>query len=478
MSANWAGRPGLLQRERAKQAYNASGDPRMRHGGDPKALGRSTVPKAEWAPDPVGPLARKPPIRVKTTIQHLIAGEVDEREQQHASPRFPTCEARGSYFEIGCQVGEALREELLAFVQATLSEGERVGGADVWVAGAGRVPERGEALRQSVDVALELARAFAPHLLEELEGMAETSGLSMGELMACQVRAQLGGGSLNPQRASSTALGVGSGSSATGGPIVAQSFDAGAEFDAHIAVITRRPTGGVATITVGPVGLLGSLGLAGDAHVGGRRTMGSGLGLCVSHLDGACADGLPHSFVCRLMLEAGGLREAQAALEHATRSMPANFLVGSAEETLSLEAEAGSCSRGVRVLRTEAPAVERPLVERQGGVDQTRSDRVVHTNHRVGDARAEADRRQRDRREQYEAGAWPSQSAERLRRATALLSEAGPAGDFNADMGATGAGLGSAAVDTSLARTNAARSKITIGGLQAVLGDHDGAFCC
>ena len=90
--------------------------------------------------------------------------------------RYPELTVSGSPYEMGLQLGEAARDRIRGFAEIALA---RVN----------------QTVKVSSQRALEVARAsfpfvrrFAPHLLDELTGMAESSGVAIDQVMLLQVR--------------------------------------------------------------------------------------------------------------------------------------------------------------------------------------------------------------------------------------------------------------------------------------------------
>ena len=93
--------------------------------------------------------------------------------------RYREVEVSGAPREMGRQIGEAAREEMRGFTAIAL---DRVN----------------KTVRVSREKAMGIAQdtftfveGYAPHMLEELRGMAEGSGVPVEELMLLQVRNQL-----------------------------------------------------------------------------------------------------------------------------------------------------------------------------------------------------------------------------------------------------------------------------------------------
>jgi len=94
--------------------------------------------------------------------------------------RYREIEVRGTPREMGRGTGEAAREEIRGFSDIAL---ERVNKT---------VKVSRERAMEVAAGSLNYARGYSPEMVEELEGMAEGSGLTIEEVMLLQVRNQLG----------------------------------------------------------------------------------------------------------------------------------------------------------------------------------------------------------------------------------------------------------------------------------------------
>mgnify|MGYP003326428406 CR=1 FL=1 len=106
------------------------------------------------------------------------------------STRYPEIEVSGSPRTMGQQIGEAAGEQVRGFCQMALEHVNRV----VKVS-----PGLAEAVaRDSLTHALQ----YAPEMVEELRGVAESSGVSLQQVMLLQVRNQFTEGWTTPVRRS------------------------------------------------------------------------------------------------------------------------------------------------------------------------------------------------------------------------------------------------------------------------------------
>ncbi|MDA1017691.1 MAG: C45 family autoproteolytic acyltransferase/hydrolase [Planctomycetota bacterium] len=246
--------------------------------------------------------------------------------------RYREITVAGTPREMGRQIGEAAREEVRGFCDVAL---DRVNLT---------VPiSRNKAL-SIANESLVPAREYAPHMVEELEGISESAGVSLSDLMLLQVRNQL-----TPEAdAGCTSFALDSASDINRGAVVGQNWDNDPLLDDFTVVLTRRPINKPALMTVTQAGLISYIGLN-DA----------GIGLCLNTLPAPSRDvGVPHYFTVRGIYEARSLDEAVHAVQRAQRAIPTNIMMSTPEGPADLEVTIDA----VRVLRGE------------GG-------RVTHTNH-------------------------------------------------------------------------------------------------
>jgi len=245
--------------------------------------------------------------------------------------RYPEIEVQGPPRQLGLELGEAAREEIRGFSAIAL---ERVN----------------ETVAVSRDRALDIARScipyvqtYAPDLLAELEGMAESSGVPLDDLMLLQVRNQLRGDG------ACTAFALAADQTADGVGIVAQNWDNDPALDPFTLVLTRRPQGKPAILDVTQAGLIAYIGIN-----------SAGIGLCMNTLPAPSREvGVPHYFTVRRIYESVDLDSAAASVERASRAIPANIVLSTPQGPADLEVTLDA----VHVLRDPGTGV------------------VTHTNH-------------------------------------------------------------------------------------------------
>ncbi len=219
------------------------------------------------------------------------------------STRYREVEVVGSPFEMGQQLGEAAREEVRGFAYVAL---ERVN----------------KTIAISREAALEVARqsaacveSYAPHMLDELRGVAQSSDVSFDDLVLLQVRNQL-----QPEEdAGCTSFATPS--------IVAQNWDNDPALDPYTIVLRRRPTESPAVMNITQAGLIAYIGLN-DA----------GIGVCLNTLPAPSRRiGVPHYFTVRALYESTSLEQAISAIRRAKRAIPANIMLATPQGPADLE---------------------------------------------------------------------------------------------------------------------------------------------
>jgi isopenicillin-N N-acyltransferase-like protein len=254
-------------------------------------------------------------------------------ESMSRPTRYREVEVSGTPREIGRQIGETAGAEIRGFCDTAL---ERVNKT---------VRVSHEAARAVAVESLAFAEAYSPEMVEELRGMAETARVDLAELMLLQVRNQL-----QPEKeAGCTSLAIDGTGPIQGNGLVAQNWDNDPALDPFTIVLTRRPAGKPAMMTLTQAGLI--------AYIGFNE---AGVGLCLNTLPApARRVGVPHYFTVRKIYESNSLAGAVRAVEVAARAIPANIMMITPQGPADLEITLD----GVRVLRNE------------------KAKHITHTNH-------------------------------------------------------------------------------------------------
>ena len=226
-----------------------------------------------------------------------------------SSDRYREIEVCGSPRQMGQQLGEEAREEIRGFDAIAL---ERVN----------------KTMTVSADRALALAtdcvgrvETYAPGQLEELRGMAASSGVSLERLMLLQIRNQLRPDSEGG--CTSFALAP----AAAGHAMVGQNWDNDPALDPFTIVLTRRPVGEPDFMSIAQAGLVAYIGVS-----------AAGIGVCMNTLPAPSRRlGVPHYFTVRGLYQARSLEAAVTAVRRAERAIPANVILATPEGPADLE---------------------------------------------------------------------------------------------------------------------------------------------
>jgi len=253
--------------------------------------------------------------------------------------RFPVLEVSGTPRDMGRQLGEAMRDEVHGLIEIIV---ERINKGR-----PGRPPFTYEQGLEVAASSIAPAEVYAPHMVEELRGLAEAAGVSLEQLMLINVRNQiavaLDGGC--------TSIAVESRASASGTGMVAQNWDPDPAWGLFSIVLTRRPEGGPAHLNFTQPGIIGYMGI-------NER----GIGVCVNTLPApATGRGVPWYFQLRSIYEQASLDAAVAEVARGARAISINAAMMTPTGAADIEATGDA----VRVLR----ANERGT--------------LVHTNHCV-----------------------------------------------------------------------------------------------
>ena len=248
--------------------------------------------------------------------------------------RYPEIEVSGSSREMGKQIGEAAREQIRGFAEIAM---ERVN-KTVSIS-------RERALQLASD-SFSHVEAYSADMVQEIHGMAESSGVSADELMLLQIRNQL-----QPEEDSGctsfSTVNVETPSSC----IVGQNWDNDPALDPFTVVLTRRPTDKPALMNITQAGLI--------AYIGVNDR---GIGMCLNTLPAPSRPlGVPHYFLVRGIYESDSLDGTVAAVRQAERAIPANLMLATPQGPADLEITLDS----IRVL------------------EDTGNGIVTHTNHCV-----------------------------------------------------------------------------------------------
>jgi isopenicillin-N N-acyltransferase like protein len=236
-------------------------------------------------------------------------------------------------------------------------------------------------------------RAFRPEYLEEMQGMAEGSGLRLEDILALNVRTEVMFAAKARQALSLPVASVGECTAfaalpekAGGHVLIGQNWDWLPHSFDTVVVLEARQIGKPAYVTVVEAGLLAKFGM---------NSAGIGLvtNAIVTDLDRG-EPGIPYHVLLRSVLDAETVTEALSGLQAGFRSSSANYVLASADGiALDVEAAPGDFRR----LKVTGP---------EDGL-------LLHTNHLLHTQRGVTD---------VSLWAMPD-SAVRLQRAHAVIGE-------------------------------------------------------
>lgn len=242
------------------------------------------------------------------------------------STRYRELEVRGTPREMGRQIGEAARNEICQFCEIALQRVNKT------------IRVSRTSAMQVVHGSIPYAEQYSPEMVDELHGIAEAARVPFDEIMLLQVRNQL-----QPDRdAGCTSVALSGSRVGLASNLVAQNWDNDPGLDPVTLVLTRRPIGKPAFMSITQAGLIAYIGFN-DA----------GIGLCLNTLPAPSRSlGVPHYFTVRGIYESDSLEGAVAAVGRATRAIPANIMLATPQGPADLEVT----MEDVHVLRSEHAA--------------------------------------------------------------------------------------------------------------------------
>ena len=249
--------------------------------------------------------------------------------------RYPEIEVTGTCRQMGEQLGEATRDQIRGYAAISLDRINKT----ITIS-----RERAYAIgRQSIP----FVERYSPHLLEELRGIEQSSGVSLDELMLMQTRNQMH----EEGDAGCTSFTIDANASTAGHALVGQNWDNDPAQDPFTIILTRRPDDAPATMTITQAGLIAYIGLN-----------DRGIGVCMNTLPAPIRGiGVPHYFILRCIFETDSLDAAAAAVVRAERAIPGNLILATPDGPADFEITVDD----LHILREDG------------------SGRVAHTNHCV-----------------------------------------------------------------------------------------------
>ena len=229
-----------------------------------------------------------------------------------AETRYPEFIVSGTAREMGLQLGEQAGDLVRRFCEIALESANRMACVSIE-----------EAYRVSAE-SMKHASRYAPLLMEEFEGIAEAAKVSLLDLMLTQVRNQF----TDDWENACTSFSASREFTLDGRGLLAQTWDADPALDEVTIVLTRRPLGKPAYLSVGQAGLIGYMGLNEE-----------GIGCAVNTLPAPSRGvGVPHYFSLRRIFEQSTLADAVEILAEAYRAIPVNIMMTTPEGPVNIEA--------------------------------------------------------------------------------------------------------------------------------------------
>lgn len=225
--------------------------------------------------------------------------------------KFPLVEVYGSHRQIGQQIGEQFRDSITDSVAQLTGEAQEMKGLSR------------EQVLQNAGTYTPFVERYAPHLSEELRGIAEGAGVDYVEAILLQVRFEMAG--WPGVAAECTSGAVSAGHTASGDVILLQNQDTRYRYEGKGIILHIQPDTGpdILMYTYLP-GLQGYRGI----NNRGVGCVGNGV------VSRGWRVGFPRYLLIRLALEQDSVEEAIAAIRRVERGSTTNFLLADATGTI------------------------------------------------------------------------------------------------------------------------------------------------
>lgn len=221
---------------------------------------------------------------------------------------FPLVEVYGSHYQIGTQIGEQFCESIRESIHHLIQETRETKGLE-----RDTIFHRASLYGSYID-------KYAPHLAEEMSGIANGAGVTNEEAVLLQVRFEMAGW---PGVASECTSGALSGACTKSGEVLLlQNQDTRKRYEGRGIILHIRPDRGreILMYTYMP-GLMGYRGL----NSSGLGCVGNGI------VSRGWRVGFPRYLLIRLALEQATVEEAIEAIRRVDRGSTTNFLLASAD---------------------------------------------------------------------------------------------------------------------------------------------------
>ena len=250
----------------------------------------------------------------------------------------PVITGEGTPFQRGLHLGRLAREQVLHSVTAYLHIFKRISGLSQ------------DAVFKHAERFLPSIAAYAPHLLEEMQGIAEGAGCHLYEIIAINARTELMYGVTHKPEC--TAIAVGAEASADGHLRLAQNWDWHPSLVGALVLWIVKREDGPDLLTLTEAGIVGKIGMN-----------AAGLAMCINLLKSDSDSSGPavpmHVILRRILEEASTIEEACALIRHSARCTSCNHLLA---------------DRSGAIADVEATPAGQHILPAKNGV-------LAHTNH-------------------------------------------------------------------------------------------------
>jgi len=226
----------------------------------------------------------------------------------------PLIISEGTPFERGLHLGRSAQSRVLHTVTAYMEIFQRISALsreDVYTHAERFIPA---------------IAGFAPHLLEEMRGMAEGAGCELREIVAINARTELMYGV--PHQPECTAIAVSAPASADGHLRLAQNWDWHPSLAGSLILWGLKRSDGLNLVTLTEAGIVGKIGIN-----------AAGLAMCINLLKSDSDDAGPaapmHVILRRVLDEAHSVDEAIALIGNTRRCTSCNHLLADRHGTIA-----------------------------------------------------------------------------------------------------------------------------------------------
>lgn len=254
----------------------------------------------------------------------------------------PVISVEGSHYDCGFMHGEQCRDMIQSNISYYLN---------YWSQNMGISATR---VRENAETILRETRRYAPHLVDELQGVADGSHSDINAVAAINGRYELAWGSPKQLLGGCTCIAATPQATNNGGTLLAQNWDYRPGVKQGLIVLDVKAEGKPRIVMHTEAGIIGHKGM--NSH-----GLGILLNAMVSDRD-HLGESVPFFLVCRHMLEAETLEAAVGAFLNAKRTVSYNVM---------------AAMKGGVAVDLEAHPEDVSVITPRGGV-------LAHTNHFIG----------------------------------------------------------------------------------------------